>query len=261
MQRQRHYTVCRFFSIKTLFCENLFLFLKNHFLLGGYRTLLTLLYCSRSRTGVTPLSTFWDHLLSLRGHRQTDLGPSCTFCICYFFCICDLGLCRTSPLNIVLFRMYGLFHTSARIRGIKCYYRFCNWNAHGCQSLFERSSQRWCFCACAVVGPLVGWPCNNHRWRWSVNTVRWIDANPRPQVAAFFHANANTGLLQQVLCDQLNRGDQTAVPSAQSGDVNEPWEFFVLGRRMHRCWYQLRWYVASIRGQSATNVIGCEVGD
>ena len=180
----------------------------------------------------------------------------------YFFCICDLGIFRTSPLWIVLFCMFGLFHTSARIRGTtECYYRFCNWNAHGCQSLFERSSQRWCFCACAVVGPLVGWPCNNHRWRWSVNTVRWIDANPRPQVAAFFHANANTGLLQQVLCDQLNRVDQTAVPSAQSGDVNEPWEFFVLGRRMHWCWYQLRWYVASIRGQCATNVIGCEVGD
>ena len=45
----------------------------------------------------------------------------------------------------------------------------------------------------------------------------------------FFHANANTGLLQQVLCDQLNRGDQTAVPSAQSGDVNEPWDFLCLG--------------------------------
>ena len=54
-----------------------------------------------------------------------------------------------------------------------------------------------------------------------MNTVRWIDANLEPQVSAFFHANANTGLLQQVLCDQLNRGDQTAVPSAQSGDVRE----------------------------------------
>ena len=257
MQRQRHYTVCRFFSIKTLFCENLFLFLKNHFLLGGYRTFL---YCSRSRTGVTPLSTFWDHLLSLRGHRQTDLRSCCAFCICY---VLLLHLWSRTMLHrlLKLYCFTYIWSFSHIGTNKRYYYRFCNWNAHGCQSLFERSSQRWCFCACAVVGPLDGWPCNNHRWRWSVNTVRWIDANPRPQVAAFFHANANTGLLQQVLCDQLNRGDQTAVPSAQSGDVNEPWEFFVLGRRMHRCWYQLRWYVASISRQCATNVIGCEVGD